>query len=257
MHRHALAERGDPRRKRGPALGLELRRPLGEHGLSRPMQASDLLVAEAAGALRGRKAGAMQDLVGIGIPDPREAGRFGQCTLDGARQTREPGRERLPGGTGDLQPAPIERPKLLCSPADPDGGPFLGTPLDEPEVSAFRRARLESPLESPDREIPAGREAHRFPRTGTLRPVEPSRHRQVDGAEKVLLELHHELLSDPPHAGGEASDHRFGWRFDRNQEVWRRDPETGGDARPQSAPRPRSGTTRRRDIRARIVFRGR
>ena len=161
----------------------------------------------------------MQDLVGVGIPNPGEAGRFGQCTLDGARQTREPGRERLPGGTGDLQPAPIERLKLLSSPADSDGGPFLGAPFDEPEVSAFRRARFESPLESPDREIPAGREAHRFPRAGTLRPVEPSRHRQVDGAEKVLLELHHELLSDPPHAGGEASDHRFGWRFDRGQEV--------------------------------------
>ena len=240
-----------------PHSSFKLRRPLGEHGFRRGMQPLRLLVAcQRASPLRGGQAGAMQDLVGVGIPNPGEAGRFGQRTLDGARQTREPGRERLPGGTGDLQPAPIERLKLLSSPADSDRGPFLGTPLDEPEVSAFRRARFESPLESPDREIPSGREAHRFPRAGTLRPVEPSRHRQVDGAEKVLLELHHELLSDPPHAGGEASDHRFGWRFDRGQEVWGGNLEAGG-ARPRFGPRPRSGTTRHRDIRARIVFRGR
>ena len=221
------------------------------------MELSELLVAEAAGALRGRKAGAMQDLVGIGIPDPGEAGRFGQRTLDGAASNPRAGPRKPPGWNRGFPVRPDRAPEAALLPGRPGWKPA--------SWDSSRRAG-----------------GVRLPPDQTRKSTRKSRPRDSRGARGAPVSQHRNPPSSgtvPPPPGGRRrkgpprTPSRVAcrsaarrWRGVRSVLRVAVRPKPGGvatrsgngrDARPRFAPRPRSGTTRRRDIRARIAFRGR
>jgi hypothetical protein len=69
-------------RKCAACLRAQTRDPFAEHGASRGEEPRDLGIAEFAGERDRRQAGAMQDLVRVGVADAGKEARIGQRSLE-------------------------------------------------------------------------------------------------------------------------------------------------------------------------------
>jgi hypothetical protein len=84
---HAFAKSGD---LLGKLVGLQPRAPFLQYPDGCRVQALDLIILQITGKRNWRQAGAMQDLVGVGVADAREQARIGQGALEGMVLTQQP-----------------------------------------------------------------------------------------------------------------------------------------------------------------------
>ena len=137
-------------------------------------------------SVTGREPGAVQDLVGVRVPDPGEEPGVGERALERvalARQRRAEGGEI---GVERLEPAAIERGER-------------GGAADEVERRAPLRARL-GEHERALREVERGEPDAAGELRVRLAPVEPARDHEVDHEEEVALEREDDALAHAAHA---------------------------------------------------------
>ena len=106
-------EGGHPLGEAAGALRAEAIRPLPQHGARRLVEPRDLLRGEPLRELHRGEARAVEDLVGVGIPDAREEVRIGERALQGVVLARQGVGERVGARFQRLDPASRQRGELL------------------------------------------------------------------------------------------------------------------------------------------------
>ena len=90
MHRHAFAEGGDLRRKPVPAFPLKAFDPVLQCRPGGLIERRNLCLGKPTGERQRREAGAVEDLVGVRVPDAAEEPGIGEGTLEGVVLRAQP-----------------------------------------------------------------------------------------------------------------------------------------------------------------------
>ena len=116
VHRHPRTERGHLLGEAVARLGAQAIRPLEEHLTRGGEEPLGLVLLQLLGQGQRREAGAMEDLVGIGVADPAEEMRIGQCAFERVVPRSEDGIKRFEGRPEQLEPARIDAPSRRLRP---------------------------------------------------------------------------------------------------------------------------------------------
>jgi len=184
--------------------------PLAKDSLHRFVQPGDLLVGHFLRQLCRRHPSAVQDLVGIGIPDAREQARVGQRALGRMVFPRQRFAEPGEVHSEHLDPPAVELRESRFACNQVERRPLLRRGLGKHERAVGKVERRECSAAADLR--PA------------LSPVQPARNHQVQDQEQISLEREDDSLADPSQREDPAAAGLPERRSDRAQQKRARQP---------------------------------
>src|SRR6202521_4976225 len=162
VDRHLGAERRDLLGE-GRSVAAQALEPFDEGVANGVEEALGLLVVEVQGALEGRQAGAVQDLVGVGVADAGEDRRVGERPLQSMALVAKGGAEARQVGVQHLQAAGVQGGERRLALDQLQRRPFLAAGLGEQQGTAAEVEGRETvaPRDRRSRRPPA--QAGRYP----------------------------------------------------------------------------------------------